>query len=41
MSHSSMDEARRNEPVSLIGVRLHILIAGSRFEIATRNAYSE
>ena len=41
MSYSSMDEARRGEPVSLLGVRLHILISGGRFEIATRSAYSE
>ncbi len=33
-----MDRARRGEPVSLIGVKLHILIAGGRFHVATRNA---
>jgi len=27
--------------VSLIGVKLHILIAGGRFDIATREAYAE
>ena len=41
LTHSSMDSARRNEPVSLIGVRLHILISGGRFEIRTRQAYPE
>lgn len=41
LSYSSMDRARRNDPVSLIGVRLHILISGGRFEIDTRTAYSE
>ena len=41
LSHSSMDRARRGDPVSLIGVKLHILIAGGRFEIATREAYPQ
>ncbi|MEL7374006.1 MAG: cyanophycinase [Pseudomonadota bacterium] len=41
MSYSSMDRARQGEPVSLLGVKLHILISGGRFEIATRSAYSE
>ena len=41
LSHSSMDTARRGEPVSLIGVQLHILIAGGRFDIATRTATPE
>lgn len=38
LSHSSMDSARRGEPVSLIGVKLHILISGGRFTIDTREA---
>lgn len=41
LSHSSMDSARRGEPVSLIDVKLHILIAGGRFEIATRDAFPD
>ena len=41
LSYSSMDRARRGEPVSLIGVRVHILISGGRFEIATRVASAE
>ena len=41
LSYSSMDKARRGEPVSLIDVKLHILIAGGRFEIATREARPE
>ncbi len=41
LSYSSMDKARRGEPVSLIDVKLHILIAGGRFEIAARKAFSE
>lgn len=41
LSYSSMDRARRGEPVSLIGVSLHILIAGGRFHTATREATPE
>jgi cyanophycinase len=41
LDYSSMDRARRGEPVSLIGVKLHILIAGGRFEIASRKAIAE
>jgi len=41
LKYSSMDEARRGEPVSLIGVQLHILIAGGRFEIEARKAFPE
>lgn len=38
LSYSSMDEARRGDPVSLIGVKLHILVAGGRFDAQTREA---
>jgi len=38
LSYSSMDLARRGEPVSLIGVGLHILISGGRFDIKSRSA---
>jgi cyanophycinase len=41
LSYSSMDRARRDDPVSLIGVNLHILIAGGRFEIRSRIATAE
>jgi cyanophycinase len=41
LSYSSMDRARRDDPVSLIDVNLHILIAGGRFEIQTRKAFAE
>ncbi len=41
LSYSSMDKARRQEPVSLIDVRLHILVSGGRFDIAERKAYPE
>ena len=38
LSYSSMDKARRGEPVSLIDVRLHILITGGRFDSRSRSA---
>ena len=38
LSYSSMDKARRGEPVSLIGLKLHILVSGGRFEIESRTA---
>jgi len=41
LSYSSMDKARRGEPVSLIGVKLHILVSGGRFEIVSREAFAE
>ena len=41
LSYSSMDRARRGEPVSLIGIRLHILVSGGRFDIASREAHAE
>ena len=41
LSYSSMDRARRGDPVSLIDVNFHILIAGGRFEIQSRKAYAE
>jgi cyanophycinase len=41
LSYSSMDRARRGDPVSLIDVKLHILIAGGRFEIGSRKAVAE
>ena len=41
LSYSSMDRARRGEPVSLIGVKLHILVAGGRFKTASREAAPE
>ena len=41
LSYSSMDRARRGDPVSLIDVKLHILISGGRFEIQSRTAFAE
>ncbi len=40
LTYSSMDSARRGDPVSLIGVKLHILVSGGRFDIATRKAHA-
>ena len=36
-----VDVLERGEPVSLIGVRLHILVAGGRYEIDSREAYAQ
>ena len=41
LDYSSMDKASRNEPVSLIGMRLHILISGGKFDIHNRLARPE
>jgi cyanophycinase len=41
MQHSSMGEARRNQPVTLIGLRLHILASGATFDTRTREASAE
>jgi len=41
LKYSSMDSARAGEPVSLIGVKLHILVSGGRFEIVPRTAHAE
>ena len=41
LSYSSMDRARRGEPVSLLGVQLHILVAGGRFDGVSREATAE
>jgi cyanophycinase len=35
---SSMDLLKENEPVSLIGVRLHVLVRGARFDLQKRLA---
>ena len=41
LEYSSMDKAKRNQAVSLIGVRLHILVTGGRFNLKTRKATPE
>jgi len=38
LEFSSMDSANRHEPVSLIGIKLHILVAGGSYDITTRKA---
>lgn len=38
MEFSSMDSARTHEPVSVLGIRLHILTEGCTFDIRTRHA---
>jgi len=35
---SSMHQVEKHEPVSLIGVRLHILVRGGEFNLHTRHA---
>lgn len=37
---SSMADANLGAPVGLIGVKLHILLAGDRYDLTTRKAYS-
>ena len=41
LKYSSMSKARRGDPVSLIGVKLHILISGGRYEMESREAFAE
>ncbi len=36
MEYSSMDQAKQGEPVSMIGVRLHILLHGARYDLHQR-----
>lgn len=38
MTYSSMDSAREGEPVSLIGLRVHVLAAGCHYDTTTRTA---
>jgi cyanophycinase len=38
LEFSSMDQAQRNEPVCMLGVKLHILVQGSTFNLHTREA---
>ena len=40
LSYSSMDRAHRGDPVCLIDIKLHILVAGGRFDIASREAHA-
>ncbi len=36
LEYSSMDSAKRSDPVSLVGIRLHILLDGSTYNTQTR-----
>lgn len=38
MSFSSMDSANRNDPVSIVNIRLHVLAEGGTYDITTRRA---
>ena len=39
LQFSSMADARKGAPVSLIGIQLHILLAGDRYDLNTNTAY--
>ncbi len=39
LEHSSMGTARAGEPVTLVGVHLHVLAAGARYNTVTREAF--
>ena len=38
VEHSSMGSAKPGEPVSMLGVRMHILVRGGTFDLKTRSA---
>ncbi|MHC4954124.1 MAG: cyanophycinase [Planctomycetota bacterium] len=40
VEYSSMDSTQQHEPVSIIGVRLHILVEGGTFDLRSRKAYA-
>ena len=40
LRYSSMDSAAPHEPVSLIGLGLHLLAEGARFSVETRQAFA-
>ena len=39
LKYSSMADAQMGKPVSLIGVKLHILLAGDRYDLSTHQAF--
>lgn len=39
LRHSSMHHARKRDPITLIGMTLHVLAAGARYDTNTREAY--
>lgn len=40
LKYSSMDSAAPKEPVSLIGLQLHLLAEGARYDVETRHAFA-
>ncbi|HLQ23563.1 MAG TPA: cyanophycinase, partial [Gemmatimonadales bacterium] len=38
LEHSSMDQVEKDDPVCLIGVRLHVLVHGASFDLNSRRA---
>ena len=40
IEHSSMDQIEKDDPVCLIGVRLHVLVHGASFDLSTRKAFA-
>ncbi len=38
LTHTSIDEAERGAPVSMINLRVHILVEGGRFDLERRAA---
>ena len=38
LQFSSMDQASEEDPVCLLGLKIHILIAGATFNLQTRHA---
>jgi len=40
LSHSSMAKARHHDSITLIGLKLHILSAGSKYDINSRTAFA-
>jgi cyanophycinase len=40
IEHSSMDQLEKDDPVCLIGVRLHVLVQGASFDLNSRKAFA-
>ncbi len=40
IEHSSMDQVEKDDPVCLIGVRLHVLVQGASFDLSSRKAFA-
>jgi len=38
MEYSSMDQAKVGEPVTMIGIRIHVLVSGARYDLHERKA---